>query len=171
TQTRRNNQKVKAALKYTGDISDAFPESNDTFEACSLANSNQTDTLIQALNELIGSYKREKFLSLHGKALRMSKNSLFLVDTSVFIDFFRGAPSDAFKVLLSKNQIILSLTVKLEILRGTRKKDAHIVQDVLSGLRQLSAFPNATTCLSLLNKAKGTGLLGGIPDLLIMADA
>lgn len=36
-------------------------------KACELSKSNQTDTLIQALNELIGSYKREKLLSLHGK--------------------------------------------------------------------------------------------------------
>lgn len=36
-------------------------------DACALSKANQTDTLVKALKELIGSYKREKLLSLHGK--------------------------------------------------------------------------------------------------------
>lgn len=101
----------------------------------------------------------------------MSKAFLVVVDTSVFIDFFRGDPSETFKILLSNNQIILSHTVKLEILKGTRKRDEKIVETVLSGLREKDTFPDPNICLMLLNKAKGSGFLGGIPDLLILADA
>ena len=42
---------------------------------------------------------------------------------------------------------------------------------LFKALRLVESFAPVSECESLLNRARGPGLLGGIPDLLIIADA
>lgn len=94
-----------------------------------------------------------------------------VVDTSVFVDFLRGVADDTLAALILNNQVLLSPIVRLELLSGVNKKQMPLIENLFSGLKQISDFPKPTFCETLLKKAKGSGLFGGIPDLLIIAGA
>ena len=97
-------------------------------------------------------------------------NNLVLVDTSVFIEYLRGEADDSLAVLILNNKTLLSPIVKLELFAGVRKSELKVVQKLCGALRALDTFPDVIDCERLLTRAKGSGLFGGIPDLLILAD-
>lgn len=93
-----------------------------------------------------------------------------VVDTSVFIEYFRGKADDSLAVLTLNNQVLLSPVVRLELLVGLRRSETTVVERLLSALQVIESFPSPAECERLLRKARGTGLFGGIPDLFIIAD-
>ena len=97
-------------------------------------------------------------------------SELVVVDTSVFIQYLRGDADDALAVLTLKNRVLLSPVVRLELLAGVRKKELKTLDRLCNALRPIDSFASPSECEKLLGKARGTGLLGGIPDLLIIAD-
>lgn len=94
-----------------------------------------------------------------------------LVDTSVFIEYLRGESDDALAVLILQNEVLLSPVVRLELLAGVAKGQLKELKRLLSALRTIEAFAAPDECQALLEAARGSGLFGGIPDLLILADA
>ncbi len=97
-------------------------------------------------------------------------SDLVVVDTSVFIDYLNGDSDDTLAVLTLKNRVLLSPVVRLELIAGVRKTERKIVEQLCNALRPISSFPPPSECEALLNRARGSGLFGGIPDLLIIAD-
>jgi predicted nucleic acid-binding protein len=95
-----------------------------------------------------------------------------LVDTSVFISFFKGKSPPGFEDLPMKNQIVLSPIVELELTQGVRKNEVQRLRRVLSGLIKIpfdpEIFPLAN---AILESVKNSGLTLGIPDLLLAAEA
>ncbi|MCO6431596.1 MAG: PIN domain-containing protein [Deltaproteobacteria bacterium] len=98
-------------------------------------------------------------------------SNLVVVDTSVFIEYLRGDADDTLSVLTLKNKVLLSPVVRLELLAGVRKKELHSVIKLCNALRPIEQFASVEECEKLLERARGSGLFGGIPDLLIIADA
>lgn len=98
-------------------------------------------------------------------------NDLVVVDTSVFVKYLRGHADDTLSVLTLKNKVLLSPVVRLELLAGVRKKELKSVTKLCDALRPIEEFASLGECEKLLGKARGSGLFGGIPDLLIIADA
>ena len=96
---------------------------------------------------------------------------LVVVDTSVFIQYLRGDSNDALAVLILKNRVLLSPVVRLELMAGVRKSEQKTIERLCNALRKVDAFAPPSECERLLNRARGTGLFGGIPDILIIADA
>jgi predicted nucleic acid-binding protein len=97
-------------------------------------------------------------------------SKLVVVDTSVFISYFRGQAEDTLAVLILNNQVLLSSVVRLELLAGIRKSEISTIERLCNSLQKIESFPGPDYCEKLLLRARGTGLLGGIPDLLILAD-
>lgn len=64
---------------------------------------------------------------------------MIAVDTSVWIDFFRGrAPTvETLSGLLDRDEVALPISVKLEILSGARKSEVLRLERVLSALPML----------------------------------
>lgn len=98
-------------------------------------------------------------------------SGLVVADTSVFIDYLRGEADDTLSVLILKNRVLLSPVVRLELLAGVRKKELKSIEKLCNALRPIKQFASPADCEKLLNRARGSGLFGGIPDLLIIADA
>lgn len=97
---------------------------------------------------------------------------LVLVDTSVFVTYLRGdSPDDTLSVLVLNNQVLLSPVVRLELLAGVRKSDLKAIEKLCNALRPVDSFAPPEDCEKLLARARGSGLLAGIPDILILADA
>ncbi|MDO8494496.1 MAG: PIN domain-containing protein [Deltaproteobacteria bacterium] len=95
-----------------------------------------------------------------------------IVDTSVFVDFFRGRSLPAFQDLLLNDSIILSSFVKLEILQGVRKEETKQVGNLLGGIKTVPFRQELFTIGErLLFKIKGKGLTVGLVDLFIAAEA
>ena len=102
-------------------------------------------------------------------------SDLVVVDTSVFINYLRGgsdkkSSDDTVAVLVLNNQVLLSPVVRLELLAGVRKSEAKIIERLCNAMRVVDSFAMPSECEKLLQRARGSGLLGGIPDLLIIAD-
>ena len=98
-------------------------------------------------------------------------NDVVVVDTSVFIEYLRGNSDDALAVLTLNNQVLLSPIVKLELLTGIKKGQLRVIERLCAAVHTIEAFPTPAEVEKLLKKARGSGLFGGIPDLLIIADA
>lgn len=98
-------------------------------------------------------------------------NGAVVVDTSVFIEYLRGSADDTLAVLVLNNQVLLSPVVRLELLAGIRVKEARVIKRLIGALKLIDSFASPAYCEALLAKARGSGLYGGIPDLLIIADA
>lgn|GEM_PF-3596477 len=97
-------------------------------------------------------------------------SDLVVVDTSVFIDYLRGGSDNTLAILTLGNRVLLSPVVRLELLAGVRKTELKTVARLCNALRPIESFASPSECESLLTRAKGSGLFGGIPDLLIIAD-
>jgi predicted nucleic acid-binding protein len=95
-----------------------------------------------------------------------------LIDTSAFIEFFRGRRVPALESALRSNAALLSAYVRLELLQGVRKSEARELSSLLAGIPQVphdeAVFPTAE---AMLTKLKGTGINVGVVDLLIAAQA
>ena len=98
-------------------------------------------------------------------------SNLVLVDTSVFVSFLRGEGDDALSVLILNNQVLLSAVVRLELLAGVDKFQMRILANLFDSLHASDAFASVSDCEGLLRKARGSGLYGGLADLLILSDA
>ena len=96
--------------------------------------------------------------------------SAVLVDTSCFIEFLRGNDHETLPALILSGRVILSAVVRIELLAGVRKSEHAELDELLAGLAQLKDFPPVQNCQTILTRARGRGLLGGIPDLIILAD-
>ena len=95
---------------------------------------------------------------------------LVVVDTSIFIEYLRGTSDDILAVLTLNNKVLLSPIVRLELLAGVRKTELKVIEKLCNALRPIDSFSSPKECEKLLNRARGSGLLGGIPDLLILTD-
>ncbi len=101
----------------------------------------------------------------------MTKNKI-LVDTSIFVSFFRGSNIPEFENLLLNNRILLSPYVRLELLQGVRKPEISKLNYVLGGIEpiphELEALNKAE---DILLQIKPAGITIGIVDLIIAAEA
>ena len=95
-----------------------------------------------------------------------------VVDTSVFVDFLRGEPVPRFEALLRGNSVLLSPYVRLELLQGVRREEAHMLGRLLSGIPQVPHREGLfAVAESMTLRLKGSGLNVGLVDLLIAAQA
>jgi predicted nucleic acid-binding protein len=95
-----------------------------------------------------------------------------VVDTSLFIDFLRSNGGySLLDELFTDDYVLLSEVVRLELLAGVRKPERFRLSKVLLPLRRRDRFPGVQLCDELINRARGSGLYGGIPDVMILADA
>lgn len=98
--------------------------------------------------------------------------SLVLVDTSVFVAFFRGRKSDELKKLIQENRVLLSNYVRLELFQGVKKQELRQIEYALGGLQPV---PHEATLFKIAEKIlleiKGRGLTMGMVDLLIASEA
>lgn len=96
----------------------------------------------------------------------------YIVDTSVFIEFFRGKSNPNLETLIRENRVVLSHFVRLELLSGVRKSESERLARALSGLIILrpdpKVFPSAEKILSAV---RPKGLTLGTVDLLIAAES
>jgi predicted nucleic acid-binding protein len=95
-----------------------------------------------------------------------------IVDTSVFVDFFRGKSDPRFVTLLRSNSALLSPYVRLELLQGVRRAEARMLADLLGGIPQVPHRAELfTVAEKLVARLKGSGVNAGLVDLLIAAQA
>ncbi len=100
---------------------------------------------------------------------------MIVVDTSIWIEYFRGSRSDIVEKIhmyLDEDQIVLPVLVKLEILAGCSKKNFAEVKRTFSALPLL--YPEYSTWEKIeewLPLAIGHGENFSIPDLIIAAIA
>jgi predicted nucleic acid-binding protein len=95
-----------------------------------------------------------------------------IVDTSVFIDFFRGKRVPRFETLLRTNSALLSPYVRLELLQGVRRDELRRLAYLLTGIPGVPHRPELFDEAELVaRQLKGTGLNAGTVDLLIAAQA
>ena len=93
-----------------------------------------------------------------------------LVDTCSFIDYFRGAEDSPIAYLASRDTILLSKVVRMELLKGTRRQDRKALLNLFDGFKQLSDFPPADFAEQILLRLHGRGFNLGFADLLILTD-
>lgn len=93
-----------------------------------------------------------------------------LVDTCSFIDYFRGAKESLIPFLASRDSILLSKVVRLELLKGSRKNDRKALLNLFDGLKKIEDFPPSNLCEENLLRLHGRGLNLGFADLLILTD-
>lgn len=95
-----------------------------------------------------------------------------LVDTSVFIDFFRGHPPEGFEQLLVQNRILLSRFVRIELLQGVRDSELRQLNYVLGGLEIIPHHPDLFGRVeTMIFDLKKSHLVAGVVDLLLAAEA
>lgn len=99
---------------------------------------------------------------------------MIAVDTSVWIDFFRGKTPTAEKLLdlLDKDQVALPVPVRIEILSGARRTEHARLRRVLSALPLL--LPDDSTWSEMERWAitgAAAGQTFGLGDLLVAAIA
>ncbi len=97
-----------------------------------------------------------------------------LVDTCIFIDFFRssGSSNEVFKSLVSEDRVIVSSFVKLELLKGVRVDMLKRLHSLLDGFLFI---PNESSLYDLAYEkiitARKGGLDFGLVDYLIVLQA
>ncbi len=95
-----------------------------------------------------------------------------LVDTSVFVEFFRGRAATRFEDLVKHNLVFLSDFVRLELISGVRRHEIPRLSRVLGGLRQVPLDPEIVPeAETMLDRIRPRGMTVGIVDLLIAAQA
>ena len=100
---------------------------------------------------------------------------MIVVDTSVWIDFFRGRNHkliEKMRDLLDQDRVALTAPIRIEILSGVRPQQKPALNRVLSALPVF--YPNQETWLkieSLIDEALSKGERFGAMDLLIAAIA
>ncbi len=100
------------------------------------------------------------------------RGTMVVVDTSVFVQHFRGKKDLVFRELLTHGQILLSPFVRLELLQGVRKNEFETLHRVLGGLTTVSITESVFgESERLLVAMKSSGLTLGVVDLLLAAHA
>ena len=97
---------------------------------------------------------------------------MIAVDTSVWIDFFRGRPIavEKLSVLLDRDEVALPVPVKIEILSGARKSEVGRLERLLSALPIL--YPTEAlweTMEKWVVAGVAVGQRFGVGDLLVAA--
>lgn len=98
----------------------------------------------------------------------------YIVDTSVFIDFFRGKSIPVFENLVLQNLVVLSGFVRLELMIGASKSDSVRLERTLAGLFPLSSEHPTQLFMAadkILNAVRPKGITVGTIDLLIAAQS
>lgn len=96
-----------------------------------------------------------------------------LVDTSIWIDFFRGTlkpkPKEALVLILEAEEVAISDVIKHELLVGaTSKKDYLFLSDAMGALTELALDSNTKAAFNQFGfDLKLKGLLGKYTDLSI----
>jgi hypothetical protein len=105
----------------------------------------------------------------------MGGNGVIVVDTSIWIEFFRGrntALVDQLRKLLEQDQVLLAAPVRLEILMGAARKEVPTLRRVLSALPLLLPSDKIWQKLEVwVDRARKAGERFGSMDLLIAAIA
>lgn len=100
---------------------------------------------------------------------------MIVVDTSVWIQFFRGRGEGLcrhLEQLLDADQVALPAPVRVEILGGARKAELTRLKRVMGALPLLVPSPSVWELLEVwVEQAAGTGDHFGVGDLLIAAIA
>jgi predicted nucleic acid-binding protein len=100
---------------------------------------------------------------------------MVLVDSSVWIEFFRGRKADVVEqlsALIDADEVALAAPVRLEILLGASKTELPHLRRVLSALPLLLPGPDIWTKLDTwVDRARRAGERFGAMDLLIAAIA
>lgn len=97
---------------------------------------------------------------------------MIVVDTSVWIDFFRGRSPvvEKLSVLLDRDEVALPVPVKIEILSGARKAEVQQLERVLSALPVLYPTEELWKLLAKwVTAGTATGQRFGVGDLLVAA--
>jgi predicted nucleic acid-binding protein len=94
------------------------------------------------------------------------------VDTSVWIDFFRGRPLavEKLSVLLDSDEVVLPVPVRIEILSSARKSESQSLGRILSALPVL--YPTDATWSRMESWVTAGTVAGqrfGVADLLVAA--
>ena len=95
---------------------------------------------------------------------------MIAVDTSVWIDFFRGRSPAVEKLsdLLDRDEVALPIPVKIEILSGAKKSEAQRLERVLSALPVLSPTEPLWKLLEKwVTAGAAAGQHFGVVDLLV----
>jgi len=93
-----------------------------------------------------------------------------LVDTSVFVDFFKNRSYSHLELrkLMEERRVLLSCYVKLELLLGVKKEERARLDDVLSPLLVLMPIPSSIeTGFKLISLARQKGFNPSAIDFLI----
>jgi len=97
---------------------------------------------------------------------------MFLVDTCIFIDFFRGKKDRRFIHMVNEGEVSLSSIVKLELIQGARAQEVPSLKRVLSGFPELVIDETIVQIAEeIVMKIKPKGFTVGVPDLLIAAQS
>lgn len=98
-----------------------------------------------------------------------------LVDSSVWIEFFRGRDASVRRrldQLLENDQVVLSAFVRLELLAGVRSTEVPKMQRLLDALPALPVDNSQFSwCEDRLKEGRARGVRFGTLDLLIAAQA
>ena len=97
---------------------------------------------------------------------------MIAVDTSVWIDFFRGRSLavEKLSVLLDRDEVVLPVPVRIEILSGARKSESQGLGRILSALPVL--YPTEATWSRMESWVTAGTVAGqrfGLGDLLVAA--
>jgi predicted nucleic acid-binding protein len=98
----------------------------------------------------------------------------YIVDTSVFIDFFRGKSIPIFENIVLQNQVVLSGFVRLELMIGASKTDGLRLERTLAGLVPLYNEHQSQLLMAsekILKSVRSKGITVGTVDLLIAAQS
>lgn len=96
---------------------------------------------------------------------------MILVDTSVWIEFFRGTDRSTCRLLeslLDEDRVALAAPVRIEILSGCSRKDLIRMGGLLSALEVFYPTPSTWELMETwVEKAVSVGQRFGVGDLLI----
>jgi len=96
----------------------------------------------------------------------------YIVDTSVFVEFFRGKANPSFETLIRENRVVLSNFVRLELFLGARKAESEKLDRALSGLIVLKPDQRLFVAAEkILSAVRPKGVTLGAVDLLIAAES
>jgi predicted nucleic acid-binding protein len=101
-------------------------------------------------------------------------SQLVVVDTCIFVDFFRekGSGNSALKSLINEERVVLSPFVKLELLAGAKKREQKVLSEVLSAFMTIFVAPNIlSSAEELLPMVRNKGLNIGVVDYLVCMQA
>ena len=98
---------------------------------------------------------------------------MIAVDTSVWIDFFRGRPNATEKLsaLLDRDEVVLPISVRIEILSGAKRSERSRLERVLAALPVL--YPTEASWKRIENwvvVGASAGQRFGVGDLLVVLE-